>query len=395
MNTRRRFFTALGVAAASVGQLAISHAATNDRYYRMGDDPAETASNGAAISTTFDSAGQTGQNQLHDLLASGGPVYRTYTGRPDGNNSLGAEFNGSSQYLRSARFGLPDTTVSSVLSTTLNYSGLTNRGLQFWVRPAATNAQTLVMDTNQHGARINSAGKFSMRYAGTDYASNLSATPGSWYHVMVVRPAGTAGGARMYVNGNAVAAAGGGYNGADTADLVVGANTAGDDGSENGVGFTGGTEEFFNGLIDDLKLFVIGTSNEFAGPPVEPAFNFGDFNFATDNDFAAFKLSGIVGDVDNSGALNAADRTAFIAGWMHDNRVNNIRVPDLNSYSKGDLNLDGITNIQDLVIMQSVLPLAGLSAISTAELFAVPEPMTLLQLMACSLLAVTRRTRRR
>lgn len=387
---------------ATTGLLLIStaRASQNDRDYRMGDDPAEAASDGNPITgTTFDSAGQPMSNQLHDLVAVGSPVYRAYTGRPDGNNSLGVELNGSGQYLHSARVGLPDTTVSSVLSTTLNYSGIVDRGLQFWVRPAATNAQTLVMDTNQHGARINSDGNFSMRYAGADYDSSTPVSAGTWYHVMVVRPNGPDNGSRMYVNGIAVTAAPGGYDGADTAELVVGSNTAGDDDPIAGEGFTGGTEEYFSGIIDDLKIFVIGQSNEFINtspPVVEPGVDFGDFDFAADNDYAAFTLTGVAGDLDGNGSFQSADRTAFINGWMHEQVINDVRVGDLNTYAAGDLNFDGITDIQDLAAFQKLLPVAGLAQITSAELSAVPEPSTVwLLAMATTLAPATRRRRRR
>jgi len=360
-----------------------------------GDSP--TASNGSTVGTTFDDAGQLGMNQLHDLVASGGPVYRTIAGRPDGGSGLGIELDGSSQFLRGARLGLPDTTASSIggsFGGTLNYIGLVDRGFQLWVQPAATTAQSIVMDTNQHGARISTNGNFSMRYANQDFDSTLAVVPGTWYHVMVVRPAGSAGDARMYVDGVAVAAAPGGYDGADTADLVVGSNTAGDDGGvSGGEGFTGGTEEFFSGIVDDMTMFVIGDNSSDVGPP--PGQDYGEFNFASDNGFAAFTLSGVAGDVDNNGVLEAADRDAFITGWMRENLVNNVRVGDLNTLGNGDLNFDGITDISDLALMQAALPIAGLDAITAAELngTAVPEPSAGLLLLVASLLAPVARHR--
>jgi len=371
MNTRRCFYIPLSVSVASLLLFSTARASTNDREYRMGDDGAESASNGGSVGTTFDSQGQLDMSQLHDLVSSGSPVYRTISGRPDGGSGLGIELNGSSQYLRSARLGEPGTTASALggdFGGTLNYTGLTNRGFQFWVQPAGTGAQTLVMDTNQHGARINASGNFSMRYADTDFDSTQAVVASTWYHVMVVRPNGANDGARMYVDGVAVATAAGGYDGADTADLVVGANTAGDDGGDGGAGFSGGTEEFFGGIIDDLTMFVVGESTEFAGPPSAAGVDFGEFDFATDNAFAAFTLSGVPGDVDNDGDLDQLDKNDFIAGWMRDNLVNDIRVPDLKSYAAGDLDFDGITDIIDLVLIQAALPLAGLRTIAAAEL---------------------------
>ena len=297
MNTRQ--WIGNGTIAALIGSVLTmsASASRNDREYLMGDDLAEGASNGAPVSVTFDSEGQSDMNQLVDLTAVGSPVYRTISGRPDSGAGLGIEFNGTSQYLRGSRLGLPETSFSAVNNGdgvgTLNYNGISDRGFQFWVRPDATTAQSLVMDTNQHGARINASGNFSMRYAGTDYDSSVSASVGAWSHVLVVRPAGTTNGARMYVDGVAVAAAPGGYDGGDPANVVVGSNTGGDD-----LNFSGGTEEFFDGIIDDLTMFVIGDNTGDPGPPAGE--DYGDFDFATDNAFAAFTLSGVPGDVDNN-----------------------------------------------------------------------------------------------
>lgn len=396
MKIRRWLFNALRLAAAALFLLSTlflssGQASTNDRDYKMGDGgDSPAASDSSIVGITFDDAGQPSMNQLHDLVASGSPVYRTISGRPDGGSGLGIELSGSSQFLRGARLGLPDTTASSILGDfggTLNYSGLVNRGFQFWVQPAATSAQSMVMDTNQHGARINASGNFSMRYNNVDFDSTVAVETDTWYHVMVVRPEGAANGAQMYVDGVAVAAAPGGYDGADTADLVVGSNTAGDDGFAGGEGFLGGTEEFFSGIIDDLTLFVIGDNSADVGPP--PGQDYGNFNFATDNGFAAFTISGVAGDVDNNGILEEADKTAFIAGWMNENLVNDIRVGDLNSLGDGDLNYDGITDIYDLVIMQAVLPVAGLSTITTAELSGVPEPASVTLLLITAILTPT------
>ena len=339
---------------------------TNDRLYRMGDDGAEGAVANGSVNTTFDGAGQTGMGQLIDLTGVNSPTYRTVTGRPDGVGGLGIEFAAAQQqYLRGPNLGDPSVSASSLGGGgTLDYTGIFNRGFQFWVKPTATNAQSLVMDTNQHGARINSSGRFSMRYAGVDYDSTLQVTSGSWYHVMVVRPSGSAGGSRMYVNGNVVALAAGGYA-VDSSDLVVGSNTAGTKDS-----FTGGTGEFFNGIIDDLEMFVLGSNT---------AADYGTFNPFTDNKFIDFTLSSVVGDIaGNNGVIDAADKTAFINGWLDRRVVNNIQVGDLTSYGQGDLNFDGVTDIVDLARFQQALTGAGLPAITPAELAAaaVPEPST-------------------
>jgi hypothetical protein len=169
------------------------------------------------------------------------------------------------------------------------------------------------------------------------------------------------GQARLYIDGVARAARAGNYPSLRS-DLVVGANTGGDETT-----FTGGTAEFFSGVIDDLKMFVFGVSDAPA------SINYGSFALDPDNDFAAFTLSGVPGDVNNVGGFTSADVTAFIAGWRNENRVNGFLIGDVASHAKGDLNLDGITDIRDLAIIQSLLPAAGLPSIDAAQL-GVPEP---------------------
>jgi hypothetical protein len=359
-------------------------AVTLDRDYKLGDDATEGAITGGSVTTTFDSAGLTGQGQLVDLTAVHSPTYVAISGRPDGVGGRGIQFSSAQQqYLHGFNLGYPQTSFSAATHTTptggsLDYLGISDRGFQFWARPTSTAVQTLVMDTNQHGVRIDSNGKFAMRYANVDYESSVSVVPNSWYHIEVVRPAGAANGSRMYINGVAVAIAAGGYND-DWADVVVGSNTAGDDGGTTHPniptpqGFTGGTQEFYSGIIDDLQMFVVGTST--STTPV----NYGTFNFATDNAFAASPISGlknVAGDVTNNGVFDVNDKNAFIAGWLQKHVVNGVQIGDIASHAQGDLNLDGITNIQDLLLMQNALTGAGLGTITAAQLSGVPEPAT-------------------
>jgi hypothetical protein len=101
-----------------------------------------------------------------------------------------------------------------------------------------------------------------------------------------------------------------------------------------------------------------------------------------DNQFVASPVSGIkgvAGDVNNDGTLTQVDKDAFIAGWMDRRIVGGFQIGDMASRSQGDLNLDGITDIQDLLLLQNALPGAGLGAITAAELnAAVPEPASAL-----------------
>jgi len=372
---------------------------TLDRNYQLGDDSAEQASANAPVgaSGSFDSF-----TPFTDLrFASGSPVYATITGRPDGGTGLGVAFDGSqSQYLRGKRLGNPGTSVdSSAMGGTLAYFDTHDRGMQFWAKPgSASGAQTLVMDTNQHGVRINDSGDFSMRYAGIDYDTNVPATTDVWYHIQVV--ATDPGGAKMYINGVGETAASGGYNWGDglltdigdDADLVLGSNTGGD-----GTGFTGGTEEFYTGIIDDLTLFVMGTNENEVD-------DFGTFNFKTDNDYAVWygipaNPIDINGDGrvfgDGTGPAATDDVTAFVEGWLVENRHNGILFGDLETILSGDINFNGIVDLDDWSLLNEASPALGAAVLGA--LAAVPEPASCLLLAIAGLLGLPglRRTARR
>jgi hypothetical protein len=408
MNTCRWILTTLAVAAAILIPLSSASATTLDKNFRMGDDPGEAAfnsgvpiANGGTVNVgTRDSQGVAGQGQLEHLGQFNTPVYRSITGRPDGVGGFGIEFNAAqSEYLRGTYLNNPQNTPAHEHpSATLNYYQIRDRGLQFWVRPStAAGTQSLVMDSNQHGVRIN-GGVFSMRYNNTDYPSSAAVTADTWYHVEVVRPATAASGSQMFVNGVAVAAASGNYNEADEAPLVVGSNTGGTISA-----FTGGNAEFFSGIIDDLKMFVIGqapvcTTANGGCTPTRPAADYGAFNFATDNEYADFRLTGVVGDLNHSGTLTQVDKDAFIAGWLDKKVINGIQIGDLETYEQGDINFDGITNIFDLALMQSALSGAGMGGITEADLLraTVPEPASLvLVLAALGTAGCIRRSRQR
>jgi hypothetical protein len=91
--------------------------------------------------------------------------------------------------------------------------------------------------------------------------------------------------------------------------------------------------------------------------------------------------------------FDVSDKNAFIAGWLHKHIVNGLQIGDMSSRAQGDLNLDGITNIQDLLLMQNALTGAGLGAITSAELAGVPEPATALLAVLALLPVATGRSR--
>ncbi len=380
MNIRQRFLTALtGVAVSMCLAGFVQANGTLIRWHKMGEE--EGGTNNTAVSVTLDSPVDGSDIQPLDLTASNSPTYRTISGRPDGGAGIGIEFNAASQQnLFGQSLNWPEeSALSDTQGGLYDLTGISNRGFQFWVRPTSTTVQSLVMDTNQHGVRI-SNGKFSMRYAGVDYDSSVSVSTNTWYHVELVRPAGVANGSILYVNGIAAAVAkpGNDYSADNFTNMTVGSNTTSDD-------------EFFSGIVDDLRMFVLGTTTSTAH------INYGAFNFATDNAFAASPvtgLKGVAGDVNNDGLLTPADKNNFIAGWMDKRLVNGFQVGDLISHAQGDLNFDGITNIQDLLLMQNALIGAGIGTITAGDLASVPEPTSvLLAILAVSPFAVGRRRR--
>ena len=384
MNLRQRFLTMLMVIAASLGIAAVAQAnATLIRWYKMGEQ--EGGTNNSPVSTTLDSPVDGGDIQPLDLFATNTPTYRTITGRPDGGTGIGIEFNAASQqYLQGDGLNWPQiSTLSDDNGGLYDLDGIDDRGFQLWVRPTSVANQSIVRDTSQHGLSI-AGGRFTMTYAGASY-SDLTQTvsANTWYHVEVVRPFGVAGGSRMYVNGVAVAVSSttSDYSGSAAVQalpLTVGSNLTADG-------------EFFSGIVDDLRMFVMGTTTS----PAQ--INYGTFNYPADNAFAASPISGIkgiAGDVTNNGTFDNADKTAFINGWLQKRVINGVQIGDMASRAQGDLNLDGITNIQDLLLMQNALTGAGLGTISLSEL-GVPEPATaLLALFAALPFPAARRHRR-
>ena len=198
---------------------------TLDRNYLFGDNTGISAQNenataGARIGNgaggvTFDTVSvtnnPTADSDAQNLSPTGtpGPNYVSVTTgtfartsadgdpTPPASGDLGAEFSGSGEYLRGKRLGLPSTAAGTIgygeveLGSPWNpndYTGIVNRGYQLWVYPTSSAAaQTVVMDTNQHGVRISADGNWSMRYNNTDVDSATAVATNQWSHVMVVR----------------------------------------------------------------------------------------------------------------------------------------------------------------------------------------------------------------
>jgi hypothetical protein len=381
--------------------VAATAAVTTDRLFTFGDDPFEngTAPNPVgqlSFGDTYDSWGDpfTGEDipavsgEFTDLSAFG-PVYtnsvapQAAPGNPAAN-TVAADFNGTSDYLRGFRLGNPATSAASTgfVSGTpgpIDYSGIQNRGFQLWVNPDVVggNTQTIVRDTSQHGLAISSAGTWVMRYSGDTFDSGVPAVANAWTHAMVVvagqTSAGQVGSQRslLYIDGVVVAASSDSYALTDDTDLVVGATIAAGD----------TLAEFFDGTLDELEMFVFGTS-------LAERNQYGSFDPREDNDFIAAQTS-VFGDLTGDGSVTMADVNQFSLGWLSQNRVNGVLAGDLTSYADGDLNFDGVTDLGDAVIFNSIMISAGLGGLNFSSLgTAVPEPSTMLLAIGAALFCV-------
>jgi hypothetical protein len=187
----------------------------------------------------------------------------------------------------------------------------------------------------------------------------------------------------MYVNGEAVARAGGTYRGEDnpaneeTTPLVVGANTS-------NVAFQVGTINRFQGLVDDLEMFVMGLN----GPPAPD--EFGEFIFDRDNKYAAFFKPANAADLTNDNVVNMSDVNVFVSNWLFQKSVGGVVLGDLTTRMKGDFNYDGSVNLADWEILNELAP-PGVGSAAWAMIHGVPEPCGgVLALMASAAFALRR-----
>jgi hypothetical protein len=370
---------------------------TNDRIHRFGENGLlpQTQENGVAgqavgsgvgnplPGSTLDHIGPSGSFQ--SLLASanaGGalPIYQNLSTVGTGRSGLGILFDGTDDFLNGFSLGFPPLsrgTINGGGSGTLNYNGVYQRGYQLWVYPhaGATVEQHVVSDTTEHGVRISTTGNWILRHAGTNVTTTVPATINQWAHVMVTMPDNSQPHKGvLYVNGVALAAQAENYDTTSTVNLqalIVGANT-------DANGTLVGTTNFFRGVLDELEMFIWGRGYNHL---TDTYMDFGTFNFASDNGYAATHLTGVPGDINSSGgAPNQADIDAFVAGWLFEKRVNNVRVGDLATFAKGDLNFDGITNVTDMALFRDALGSLGSGAVldlTALNSLGVPEPSSL------------------
>lgn len=217
-----------------------------------------------------------------------------------------------------------------------------------------------------------------LRYNGVEIDSQVAvendAEDNGWTHVMVVNPnVGPFGGSgQLFIDGVAVAARLGGYNGNNDFPLVIGASNGAFDPAISVPDpiFAGGNADFFAGTLDNMNMFVLGKSIS--------GMDYGSFNLAEYNEYVTNELTTYGdGDVTGDGAATDSDVTIFIANWGAQNLVNDIPVGDLNSRLAGDFNLDGTIGLSDWEIL--VENYTGSASLNLSQLLttqSVPEPST-------------------
>jgi hypothetical protein len=399
ISSRCRRSPLLAVVVLGLTSSVLQASVTTDRLYLFGDDILENGTDGQPMGGltsgfTYDSVGDetTGMmlpGAFIDLQANGGMLYSSQTRPGAPANMVSASFDGMDDYLVGRRLGYPQTSATSTAATLtppplevtgpgpLDYVGISNRGFQLWVNPTTVggSTQTIVRDTAQHGLAIGTNGHWILRYGGQTIDSNVGAQAGVWAHAMVVRPTLNSG-SSLYINGVAVATALGSYTLTDNTALQVGANLSGTT-----------PTEFFAGTLDDMEMFVAGTST--AG-----RVRYGVFNPRLDNDYIASHVTSTFGDITLDGNFDGADVTAFVNGWLKENKVGSILVGDFNSYQKGDLDFNGIVDIGDAVAFNTAMSGAGMGNLFTMlGDTTVPEPSSAIMVSLTLFMSTVRRPR--
>ena len=401
MFVRRRTRRVLPVVAAVAMVAATAtpaQAIELDRDLQLGDNPSESAVVGETVTQSFDSSDYFVDFGFGTGAVGGNPVYANVSSRPGAtadSSNIGITFDGTGDYLNQRNFNNPETSAGAtgntlgITDTDLNdYTGLRNRGMQIWVNPSSAGMgtrQSVLHDSNQFGILISDSNTWILQSNGTEFDTGAPVVFDNWSHVSVVREFGV--GTVMLVNGLGIGRTGSTYDTGDTSDLVIGANTGGDE-----LTFSGGTQDFFNGTLDQLEVFTWGeTSND-------PAIDYGDYNFGRDNGYARTVggITGVAGDINSDGVLNQSDVDDFVAGWRFESSLGFLDdndsaagFADLTTFANGDLDFDGDVDLSDAFAMHSALIAAGSPASLNFEALAaaVPEPSSAI-LLGLSMIAL-------
>jgi len=395
-------------------------AKTTDRMYEFGDGGA---------STMLDSQSQSASDRQNLSVPSGGgtpsfvnvntgPLARPGTSVGD----RGVQLDGVDDVLSGIPLNRPDETAGPsftgigplIFGFPFNYDTITARGMQMWVYPDASaigneaspkTRQGIVFDTiTAGGVSITADGKWTQvnDSAVTDgvIEATVPVIGDRWYQVMQhIYPSGAPGAPKLasgflteagftsvvYVDGIAVSVINGNPapgeqdNGMRVGVLAVGAEEI------SGDTFTPAFDNYFQGVVDDLELYVFGDNSSVSTFPSGQ--DYGTFNLFSDNNWIVDQIAAIpggvlnMGDINRDGSVNSGDVTALVAGWRTEKRLKGrsreLNVGDWETWGWGDLNTDGLVDLQDAILLNDSLIAAGQGALNFDLFTAVPEPTSL------------------
>ena len=367
-----------------------------DRTYLFGDDgaegadPSNTLGTGNSFGTTFDSANAPGSGDLQDLAVVGDPKYVSVSDRPGASGgSLGATFDGVDDYVKTpVNLAVPsDVWDNTNYFTTypLNFEGIRVQGMQLWVKPDGSLQnvrQDIIRNSNAHAVSITATNNWGLVTGPIPpLDSGVPVSFNQWSHVMQVSGAtklsdgSTMSGGALFINGVIVKASRNAYTFVENHPLTIGAQQfQGDLGGAT----PSDPANFYKGIVDDVDVFLWGTNTS--------NFDFGTFNAGEDNDWIAAQLTGILpGDINRDGQVSgngtgpvaSDDVSALVLNWRYRQVFDGLLLGDWNSRLKGDLNFDGIVNLQDAFQVRNGLIASGLGTLNFDLLVAsVPEPTT-------------------
>ena len=435
-------------------------AVTNDREYRFGDTGTSdgalgaTVSEGSPVGFLFGGGVRTGDETgpsagpapdlggFIDLVVPGesnlshtGATYTDTSSRPlsGGAGSFGIKFDGTDDVVSGIALNIPEELIARITPSTypFEFNGITTRGLQMWVRPDqagldAGTRQVIVMDTvAAGGVAITADGNWTQVNDGhatdTGIGATVAVAGDTWSHVMQHGYLSSATGAPTIVPGSGAADAGitsvlyvdgiavsanndlpalGDFDaGGRVGVLSLGATELTDQDGDN---LTADYGEFYDGAVDDLELYVFGDNSDSGGQ------DYGTFDLFSDNEWIVNEISKsplngtlLPGDVNRDGSVTiAGDVSAFVDGWLREKKLqgahNEVTAGDWETWGWGDMNHDGIVDLDDWGIVNSASPAVGAAILSALSSVSVPEPSCVAMLTVAGLIGMgyARRVRR-
>jgi len=411
--------TAPAMAAKTIDRMYNFNGNTFDSEFQGASDTQNLAQNSPALRPSYVNIGPSG------------------LGRPGATSgAIGAQFDGVNDVVWGDPLNRPDETVGPsftgigpiLFGFPFNYDGITARGLQMWVYPDASaigteaspkTRQGIVFDTiAAGGVSITADGKWTQVNDSIVTDGIIEATVpvvgDQWYQVMQqIYPSSAPGAPKLasgfqsealftsvvYVDGVAVSANNGFPtpgeldNGGRVGVLAVGAEEV------SGNGFDPSFDNYFQGTVDNLELYVFGDNSTV--PTFPSGQDYGTFNLFSDNNWIAGQIAAIpggvlnMGDINRDGSVDSGDVAALVNNWGKEKRLKGsdveLNVGDWETWGWGDLNTDGLVDLDDAILLNNSLLSAGQGALNFDLLTAVPEPTSLvLGLLGWTALCVTR-----